>query len=85
MEPQVIESFLARIEREIDARVDSRLERKTGRGASGSTAMAVPLASLGFAIPLTAIAGGIAGGAGMLLVWIGIVLVNFAYALSRRA
>lgn len=44
----------------------------------------VALGSLGIGIPLTGAAGGTVGFAGVLVVWIGIVLVNFAYALGNR-
>jgi hypothetical protein len=39
---------------------------------------------MGIGIPLTGIAAGTAGLAGLLVCWIGIVLVNVAYAISRR-
>lgn len=39
--------------------------------------------SLALGIPLTAIAAGTGGLAGLLIVWVGIVLVNAVYAWSR--
>lgn len=42
------------------------------------------IVSLGIGIPLTAIAGGISGFAGLLLAWVGIVLVNLVYGWTRR-
>ncbi len=84
MEPAVVEAFVDRIERSIDARVDARLERhghapRPGPAQSGGFAdVALPVSSLIFAIPLTAIAGGTVGLVGILVVWIGIVLVNLA-------
>jgi hypothetical protein len=84
-ESQVVEAFLARVEREIDARVDARLaERRGAERADKNPAAGVALASIGMGIPITAIAGGTSGIPGILIVWIGIVLVNVAHALARR-
>jgi hypothetical protein len=85
MEPAVIESFVERVERAIDARVDARLADRRRRGApaprgSGFDELALPIVSLGVAIPLTAIAAGTGGLLAVLLAWIGIVAVNVAHA-----
>jgi hypothetical protein len=95
----VIDSFLDKVGREIDARVDARVARQSApapapapqhphehqhhhRNFNGS--FAVPLASLIFAIPLTAIAANShAGSLGIFIVWIGIAVVNIAYAVRR--
>lgn len=63
MEPAVVDAFVERVEREIDARVDARLvERGRGRSHPAHTsAHVLPVISLGVAIPLTAIAGGTGG------------------------
>jgi hypothetical protein len=83
-EPQIVESFLARVEREIDERVDMRLaEYAEAEGGDSRDASDVAIWSLGLGIPLTGAAGGTGGVAAIIFVWIGIVFVNFAYALSR--
>ena len=81
LEPHVLDAFLDRIERRIDARVTDGLARSR-RSNTIARAASLPLAicSLVFAIPLTAIAGGTAGFAGILVVWIGILLVNVVFA-----
>lgn len=85
LEPQLIEGFLERTGKAIDARVDARLAERGGSDRHvPNPAVGVVLGSLGIGIPLTGAAGGTVGIAGILVVWIGIVLVNFAYALSRR-
>ncbi len=85
LEPQLIEGFLDRIGKAIDARVDARLARSEPSDRQGShVAVGVALGSLGIGIPLTGAAGGTVGFAGVLVVWIGIVFVNFAYALGNR-
>ena len=83
-EPQIVESFLERLDRQIDERVGARLaEHEEEAGGDSRDASDVAIWSLGFAIPLTGAAGGTAGVAGIIVVWIGIVFVNFAYALTR--
>jgi hypothetical protein len=81
LEPQVIDSFLERVGHVIDERVDQRLQKRGGR-EEGTIGLAV--VSLLFGIPLTGIGAGTTGLAGLVVVWLGIVLVNFAYALRRR-
>jgi len=48
------------------------------------TTFVLAIVSIALGIPLTAIASGTAGLPGLLVVWIGIVLVNFVYARSRH-
>lgn len=48
------------------------------------TAFVLAVVSLALAIPLTAIASGVAGLIGMIIAWVGIVLVNAVYSQSRR-
>jgi hypothetical protein len=81
LEPHVIDGFLERVGTAIDERVDQRLQKRDS-GDRGTIGLAV--FSMGFAIPLSAIASGTSGLAGLLVVWAGIVAVNFAYALRRR-
>jgi hypothetical protein len=80
LEPQVIDGFLERVGHAIDERVDQRLQKRGGDG--GTIGLAV--FSLLFGIPLTGIGAETTGLAGLVVVWVGIVLVNFAYALRRR-
>jgi hypothetical protein len=48
------------------------------------TTFVLAIVSIALGIPLTAIASGTAGLPGLLVVWIGIVLVNIVYARSRH-
>ncbi len=48
------------------------------------TVFVLAIVSLGVGVPLTAIGSGTAGLPGLLVVWIGIVLVNLVYGWSRR-
>jgi hypothetical protein len=89
----VIDSFLDKVGREIDARVDARVAQQSASAPAQqhshqhrnfNGAFAVPLASLIFGIPLTAIAANSHSGAlGIFIVWIGIAVVNIAYAVRR--
>ncbi len=89
-ESEVVDSFVERVSETIDARVDARVEARLAEGGerheqNGNlppTHMA--LASMGIAIPLTGAAGYTAGIPGVLAVWVGIVLINMAAAVSSR-
>jgi hypothetical protein len=48
------------------------------------TVFVLAIVTTALGIPLTAIASGTAGLAGLLIAWVGIVLVNVVYARSRR-
>ena len=45
---------------------------------------ALAIVSLALGVPLTAISGEMAGLPGLLIAWVGIVLVNVIYGWSRR-
>jgi len=92
----VIDSFLDKVGREIDARVNARLVQQQAvqpparerRGRSGSP-MALAIISMALGIPITAIvvAAGKhpAGFVGLLVVWIAITAINIAYNVSYSA
>jgi anti-sigma factor RsiW len=73
-EPQIVDSFLERIEKRLDERVKARPVRRDEPEHRMVTPMV--LGSLGLAIPLIGIAGATAGAAGVALVCVAIVLVN---------
>jgi hypothetical protein len=95
----VVESFLEKVTKEIDARVDARLassllqaqaqaqaNQPAVRQSRERSPFALAVVSLIAAIPLTAISlnSGGRGGQALLVVWLGIVIVNVAYALNLR-
>jgi predicted lipid-binding transport protein (Tim44 family) len=96
----VLESFVERVGREIDARVDARLAQAAARPVAPQpaapaprapkpvSAMVLALGSIALGIPLSAItlAAGThpAGFAGLLVVWIAIAIINVAYASKMR-
>jgi hypothetical protein len=85
-EPQVVDAFLARIEKRIDARVDEQVAKRARRHGAARTgpvidwsSFALAISSLGIAIPImekTEIVG-------QFFAWIAIVLVNLFYNLFR--
>lgn len=77
-EDPVLDAFMEKLERRLDERLNAAPRENE------PPAIAVPLASLGLAIPLLGIAGGTGGIAGIVAVCLAIVLVNVAYALGRR-
>ena len=48
------------------------------------TQFVLAIVSLGVGVPLTGIGAGVSGLAGLLIVWVGIVLVNLVYGWTRR-
>ncbi|MER6068739.1 hypothetical protein ABT187_07735 [Streptomyces sp. NPDC001817] len=93
-ETALVDSFLEQVEQRIDDTVDRRVRRHlaeqqmaTARGArrpkdadTWTERFGLAIISLVLAIPLTAVAGGVAGTAGTVAAWVGIVGVNFAQA-----
>ena len=87
-EPALVESFVERIDAAIEARVDARVEQvlkgeKPAKPRNDDHVLALAIVSLGVAIPMTAIAAHEGGMVGVLITWIGIVLVNFLYGAGR--
>ncbi|MFD2080355.1 hypothetical protein [Actinopolymorpha cephalotaxi] len=86
-EPAVVDSFVERIDAAIEARVAQEVKRaRTSAPAArrdDGHALALAIVSLGVAIPLSAIAANFAGRDGLLLAWIGIIVVNLAFALGQ--
>ena len=90
----VIESFLDKVGREIDARVDARLAQQQAaqppaqHGRSQSP-MTLAIVSMALGIPISAIAVSAgthpAGFMGLLVVWLVIGVINVAYNISYSA
>ncbi len=92
----VIESFLDKVGKEIDTRVDARLghSRRDWQPQPAASkqhhgaAMALAIVSMVLGIPLTAIVLAVgshpAGLAGLLIVWAALVAINVAYAIRLR-
>jgi hypothetical protein len=84
----VIESFLDKVGREIDARVDERMAiARQAAPARGRAPMALAIVSISLAIPLSAIAlavGSSGGLTALVVIWIAITAINLAYSLGDR-
>jgi hypothetical protein len=79
LEPEIIDSFVERIEKRL-AELEKTRQPVRRQSSGGDKTLALAIVSLGVAIPLTAIGVTQAGLVGLAIVWIGIVLVNLAYA-----
>jgi hypothetical protein len=78
-EPELISSFLDRLDHDVDERLKA-LSKKQRE----DTSIPIALGSLALGIPLSGIAGGTAGLAGLVTAWTGIAIVNMAHAWSHR-
>jgi hypothetical protein len=83
LEPQLVDSFVDRIEEEIDRRAREEAARRRPTKSHPGPMLPLALGSLGIAIPLMGVAGGTAGFPGILVVCIAIVLVNLFWATQR--
>ena len=85
-EPEVVDSFLERVDRRIDERVESRVRQGAPPGPATDRAHGTGLAvaSLALGIPLSAIAGEFGDLPGLVSAWLGIVGVNVVQAWGRR-
>ena len=84
MEPALVDSFADKIIAEVQRRTQQQTEVQERRDKAGGGQFTLGIVSLVMAIPLTAIALGTGSSWMALVCWIGIVLINFAYASRGR-
>lgn len=89
MEPHVVESFVERIERSIDKRVDERLAaRGSGPAPAHGPPRSVVFWSLVFGVGATAIVathlGDIGSVIALIVIWAAIAAINLGYARGAR-
>jgi hypothetical protein len=77
---QLLAGFLERIDREIDRRVDERISKLAPQKRRAS---ALHPGNLALCIPIVAIAGGIAGTAGLIVAFAALVIVFLAAEFHR--
>ena len=87
----VVDAFVERVGKEIDARVDARVAKASAHVAPAAkpvNVMVLALGSISLGIPLSgiAVAAGThpAGVWGLLVVWIAIAAINIGYAMRLR-
>jgi len=84
----VVESFIERVGREIDARVDQRLAASPQLHKRREPHyLALGITSIALGIPLSAITLGLNSEnqlSALAIIWIAIAVINVAYALSSR-
>ncbi|KAB2339995.1 hypothetical protein [Actinomadura rudentiformis] len=91
-EPEIIESFLERLDDRIKARVDAQVEArlaesKAVKGERKGTSPELVFASMFGGFLATAVIGGTMDAAGLpavILVWIVVAVVNVAHAIAGR-
>ena len=84
MEPALVDSFAEKIIAEVRRQTEAEHAMEGRRAAGSGLQLALGIVSMALATPLTAIALG-TGNAWMAVVsWIGIVLVNVAFAMRDR-
>ncbi|HWE63031.1 MAG TPA: hypothetical protein VHB98_15065 [Chloroflexota bacterium] len=72
------------MQRDIDTRIEWSLQqRQPAHRVIAPQELGLILGSIGIAVPLTAIAGALAGLPGIIIVWLGLVLINAAWAIRR--
>ena len=64
----------------LDAVVDRRVEARLQNAPKSSLSPAVPIISIVFAIPLTAVAASMVGFRGVAVVWAALIIVNILYS-----
>ena len=64
----------------LDTLIDKRVEERLEKAPRNSLSPAVPITSLVFAIPLTAIAASMLGFRGVAVVWAALIIVNVLYS-----
>ncbi len=84
-EEELVESFVQKVEKALDARIDAKLNQRRlpARPRSSVNPIAVLGTAMALGIPLTAIAGGIAGGTGIITVWVSIIFLVLYFDLRR--
>lgn len=87
LEPALVDAMAQRVEatvrRRFEAEVAEHRRMETASRQGQGARIAVAVCSLVMGIPLTAIAAGSAGIIGLVIAWVGIVLVNMALAIRR--
>jgi hypothetical protein len=89
-EPALVESFIERLDRAIDARVKATLAEDPNRGTGAVQSafqraqLQLGIVSVSVGIPISAIVVGKGGVAGLAVAWGGMAAVNLAHALSQR-
>jgi hypothetical protein len=83
---EIAQRILVGMQQGIDAQIDWRLRGgKVDRTKISSEELGLILGSLGLGVPLTALAGAFAGLPAIAVIWIGLVLINLAWAVRRGA
>jgi hypothetical protein len=83
MEPELVDAFLDRVDAAVEARAREKRPLPFDDDGRGER-LALAIVSLGTGIPITAIAADGGGVQGIIVAWLGIVGVNFAFARRKK-
>ena len=85
-EDEIAQRILVGMQQGIDAQIDWRLRGgRPDRSKISGEELGLILGSLGLGVTLTALAGAFAGLPAITVIWIGLVLINLAWAVRRGA
>jgi hypothetical protein len=76
-EEEIVDSFVQKVDKIIDQRIEAKLNQRRvpARPRSRASTIAVLGTAMALGIPITAIAGGIAGIQGIVIVWLSIIFL----------
>ncbi|HVA92981.1 MAG TPA: hypothetical protein VNL71_24440 [Chloroflexota bacterium] len=81
---ELAQKILVGMQQGIEAQIDWRLRgTKAAHGRVSGEEIGLILGSVGLGVPLTALGGAFAGLPGIAIVWIGLILINLAWAVRR--
>ena len=83
-EPEVVAAFLDQVQRQLEQRVAERTPARRDHRGEEQRRFVLALISVACGIPLTAISLSIGGLPALVVVWVGVVLVNVAFARAPR-
>lgn len=84
IEPALVDSFAEKITAEVQRRLEEERRLNKAQSSGRGMQLALGIVSLVMAIPLTAVTLGMEAPFAMFISWVGVVLVNFAFAFKRH-
>ena len=83
-EPELVASFLDRLEGDLNDRLKTLSESRVSTAQRRDTGLPLAVWSLALGIPISGVAGGTGDLPGLITAWAGIAIINIAHAWSNR-
>jgi hypothetical protein len=83
-EPELVASFLDRLEGDLNDRLKMLSESRVSTAQRRDTGLPLAVWSLALGIPISGVAGGTGDLPGLVTAWAGIAIINIAHAWSNR-